>query len=116
MKNLFFAGLLVLLFVPVVAMAQSPFDGTWKNDLSSVQWPAKPDVLLDRRLFLPEEWANDAEPPEEAGVPEDVVFRTKPELALEMVREAEARGVPFRWVGGDSLYGDSPCFVQGIRE
>lgn len=46
MKNLCFAGLLVLLFVPVVAMAQSPFDGTWKNDLSSVQWPAKPDVFL----------------------------------------------------------------------
>lgn len=73
-------------------------------------------VLLDRRLFLPEEWANDAERREEAGVPEDVVFRTKPELALEMVREAAARGVPFRWVGGDSLYGDSPCFVQGVRE
>jgi hypothetical protein len=46
MKNLFFAGLWALLFVPVVAMAQSPFDGTWKSDLSSFQWPAKPDVLL----------------------------------------------------------------------
>jgi len=46
MKNLFFAGLLALLFVPVVAMAQSPFDGTWKFDASSAQWPAKPDVLL----------------------------------------------------------------------
>jgi len=46
MKNLFFAGLLVLLFVPVVAMAQSPFDGTWKWDPSSVQWPEKPDVFL----------------------------------------------------------------------
>ncbi len=46
MKNLFFAGLLVLLLVPVVAMAQSPFDGTWKDDMSSFQSPAKPDVLL----------------------------------------------------------------------
>ncbi len=46
MKNLFFAGLLALLFLPVVAMAQSPFDGTWKADMSSFQWPAKPDVLL----------------------------------------------------------------------
>lgn len=46
MKNLFFAGILALLFVPVVAMAQSPFDGTWKWDPSSAQWPAKPDVLL----------------------------------------------------------------------
>jgi SRSO17 transposase len=72
--------------------------------------------LLDRRLFLPEEWAADTERRHEAGVPPEVVFRTKPELALEMVREAEARGVPFRWVGGDSVYGDSPVFVQGVRE
>jgi hypothetical protein len=46
MKNLFFAGLLALLFVPVVAMAQSPFDGTWKFDTSSAQWSTKPDVYL----------------------------------------------------------------------
>jgi SRSO17 transposase len=73
-------------------------------------------VLLDRRLFLPEEWANDPERRQEAGVPAEVVFRTKPELALEMIRSADERGVPFRWVGGDSLYGDSPVFVQGVRE
>jgi hypothetical protein len=46
MKNLFFAGVLALLFVPVVAMAQSPFDGTWKFDTSSTQWSTKPDVYL----------------------------------------------------------------------
>ena len=46
MKNLFFAGLLALLLVAVGAMAQSPFDGTWKWDPSSVQWPEKPDVFL----------------------------------------------------------------------
>ena len=72
-------------------------------------------ALLDRRLFMPEEWCKDADRCAEAGVPEDVVFRTKPELALEMIREADARGMPFRWVGGDSLYGDSPGFVQGVR-
>ena len=46
MKNLFFAGLLALLFVPVVARAQSRFEGTWKIDLSSAQWSTKPDVYL----------------------------------------------------------------------
>lgn len=52
MKNLFFVGLLVLLLVPVAAMAQSPFDGTWKWDPSSVQWPEKPDVyLLQNGMF-----------------------------------------------------------------
>jgi SRSO17 transposase len=72
-------------------------------------------VFLDRRLFLPEEWAADMPRREEAGVPEGVVFRTKPELALEMVAEAVAAKVPFRWVAGDSVYGDSPTFVQGLR-
>jgi SRSO17 transposase len=72
-------------------------------------------VLLDRRLFLPEEWAADLPRREEAGVPKDVVFRTKPELALGMVAEAVVAKVPFRWVTGDSVYGDSPTFVQGLR-
>ena len=72
-------------------------------------------MFLDRRLFLPEEWAADMPRREEAGVPEGVVFRTKPELALEMVAEAVAAKVPFRWVAGDSVYGDSPTFVQGLR-
>ena len=44
-----------------------------------------------------------------------MIFRTKPQLALEMVADAVAEGVPFRWVGGDGVYGDSPTFVQGVR-
>jgi SRSO17 transposase len=72
-------------------------------------------AFLDRRLFLPEEWAEDAARREEAGVPPDVIFRTKPALALDMVAQAVAEGVPFRWVGGDSVYGDNPTFVQGVR-
>lgn len=72
-------------------------------------------TLIDRRLFLPEEWAEDRPRRRAAGVPEDVVFRTKPELALEMVHAAVDRGLPFRWVTGDSIYGMSPTFVQGVR-
>jgi SRSO17 transposase len=75
----------------------------------------KGHTLIDRRLFLPEEWAADADRRQEAGVPEAVVFRTKPQLALEMVQQAIERKVPFRWVTGDSVYGDSPTFVQGVR-
>lgn len=44
MKKLMFAGL--LLFLPVLVMAQSPLDGTWKNDLSKMQFPTKPDVYV----------------------------------------------------------------------
>jgi SRSO17 transposase len=72
-------------------------------------------TLIDRRLFLPQEWAADYPRREEAGVPEAVVFRTKPELAWEMVQQALERGLPFRWVTADSVYGDSPTFVQGVR-
>jgi SRSO17 transposase len=72
-------------------------------------------MLIDRRLYLPEEWANDGDRRAAAYVPEEVVFRTKPELALEMVADAVAHDMPFRFVTGDSVYGDSPTFVQGIR-
>ncbi len=75
----------------------------------------KGHAFMDRRLFLPEEWAEDPARREAAGVPEDVIFRTKPALALEMVAQAVAACVPFRWVGGDSVYGDNPTFVQGVR-
>jgi SRSO17 transposase len=77
---------------------------------------AKGHTFMDRRLFLPEEWADDEDRRKEAGVPAGVIFRTKPELALEMVANAVSEGVPFRWVGGDSVYGNSPSFVQGIRD
>jgi SRSO17 transposase len=77
---------------------------------------AKGHTFIDRRLFLPEEWTDDQERRSEAGVPAGVIFRTKPELALEMVANAIGEKVPFRWVGGDSIYGNSPSFVQGVRD
>ncbi len=73
-------------------------------------------TFLDRKIYLPEEWCQDLPRREEAGVPENIVFRTKPELGLEMIRTAVDEQVPFQWVGGDSVYGDSPTFVQGVRE
>ena len=63
----------------------------------------KGHTFVDRRLFLPEEWADDPDRRKEAGVPEDVIFRTKPALALEMIAGAVAAGVPFRWAGGDCV-------------
>ena len=77
---------------------------------------ARGHTFMDRRLFLPQEWADDSARRQEAGVPEEVIFRTKPELALEMLGVAVNAGVPFRWVGGDCVYGDSPTFVQGVRQ
>jgi len=52
MRKLLFAGLLMLLLVPLLAMGQSPLDGTWKNDLSKAQFPTKPDVyVLQNGMF-----------------------------------------------------------------
>jgi SRSO17 transposase len=76
-------------------------------------WVAAP---LGGRLFLPEQWAQDGERRTAAGVPKEIVFRTKPALALELLREALDDGVAPAPVLGDSLYGDSPEFRQGVRQ
>jgi SRSO17 transposase len=60
---------------------------------------------IDRALYLPRDWADDAERREEACVPKGVSFHTKPWLALEMIERALDAGVPARWVVGDSVYG-----------
>ena len=67
---------------------------------------AKGRTLLDRELYLPQVWAGDRERRREAGVPEDVAFRTKPQLAQRMLERALESGVPFDWVAGDEVYGN----------
>ena len=67
---------------------------------------AKGRTLLDRELYLPQVWADDQERREEAGVPEKVAFRTKPQLARGMLERAVESGVPFGWVAGDEVYGN----------
>ena len=62
-------------------------------------------VFLDRRLYLPEEWADDPVRREEAGVPDDIAFRTKPELGRAMLAHAFEVGVAGGWVTGDEVYG-----------
>jgi SRSO17 transposase len=71
-------------------------------------------VFLDRRLYLPEDWCTDWERRQEARVPADVTFKTKPQLALEMLEHAWAQGVPMAWVTGDEVYGDAPYLRDGI--
>jgi SRSO17 transposase len=62
-------------------------------------------TFLDRELYLPHEWADDAPRRQKAGVPEEVVFATKPELARQMLERALDASVPAAWVTGDEVYG-----------
>src|SRR4051794_25031410 len=70
----------------------------------------KGGALLDRELYLPKEWAGDADRREEAGVPEEVEFATKIVLARRMIDRAVAAGVPARWVTADAVYGSDYHF------
>src|SRR6516225_1932864 len=73
-------------------------------------------TLLDERLYLPEdEWAQEAGRRREAGVPEGVVFRTKPELASELIRHVGPR-IRHGWVTFDEGYGKDPEFLAGLEE
>lgn len=62
-------------------------------------------TLIDRKLYLPKPWAEDAERRRKAGVPEDVAFATKPAMAREMIAAALDAGIPCAWVLADALYG-----------
>jgi SRSO17 transposase len=62
-------------------------------------------ALIDRRLYLPETWADDAERRRAAKIPDDVPFLTKPAIAREMIARALDAGVPCDWVLGDEVYG-----------
>ena len=62
-------------------------------------------VLLDRELYLPAEWAEDQARREEAEVPQQVSFQTKPQLAKAMLQRALEGSVPCAWVTGDEVYG-----------
>jgi SRSO17 transposase len=73
-------------------------------------------AFLDRELYLPEAWAADAGRREEAGVPPEVAFRTKPQLARAMLERALDAGVPASWVTGDEVYGGDRRLRVGLEE
>jgi SRSO17 transposase len=66
---------------------------------------ARGHAFLDRELYLPQSWAEAVARRQDAGVPPQVGFATKPQLAQAMLARAFAAQVPAGWVTGDEVYG-----------
>ena len=68
------------------------------------------------RLYLPQEWARDRDRRRRAGVPEEIEFETKPEIALGMIRRAVKEDVPVGVVLADAGCGSDTKFREGLEE
>jgi SRSO17 transposase len=71
--------------------------------------------LLDGDLFLPEDWSDDRDRCRAAGIPDDVVYRPKSEIGLELYDRARANGVVFDWLTFDEWYGGKPEFLRQME-
>lgn len=71
--------------------------------------------LVQGRLYLPQEWVDDKERCTKAGIPAaEQIYRTKPQLAIEIIKTLPDK-VMYAWVGGDSIYGNSPVLRQYLK-
>ena len=71
---------------------------------------------IDRMLYIPEEWCNDEQRRLTAGIPTQVTFQTKPQMALEMIKSAHEANTLYSWVAGDCVYGESYEMRQWLEE
>lgn len=72
-------------------------------------------ALIDGDLFLPESWSNDRPRCRAAGIPDEVVYRPKWQIALELYDRALANGVLFDWLTFDEGYGGKPGYLQALN-
>ena len=73
-------------------------------------------ALIDRELYLPKSWTDDRDRCREAGVPDDVQFASKADLALAMLGRALDAGVPAAWVTADEAYGKDGKFRAWLEQ
>jgi len=74
----------------------------------------KEHALVDVRLYLPQEWAKDKARRKKCGVPKEIRYRTRQELALEML-QSNGRYLPHQWIAGDDEMGRSSRFRRDLR-
>ena len=73
-------------------------------------------TLLDAELFLSQDWAKDRDRCRAAGIPADMMYRPKSQIALEQLDRTQANGVPLDWLTFDEGYGKAPEFLCGLDE
>ena len=73
-------------------------------------------ALVDRELYLPQGWIDDRPRCREAGIPDQVGFQTKPQLARRMLARALDAGVPAAWVTADEVYGQDGRLRRWLEE
>ncbi len=77
---------------------------------------ARGHALIDRELYLPEDWCSDLPRRQAAHIPDHVPFATKPELGRRMIQRAQEAHLPIRWVVADTVYGHSPDLRLFLEE
>jgi SRSO17 transposase len=73
-------------------------------------------ALVDGRLYVPKNWTDDSDRCREAGIPKEVVFKSKSQLALDSVRHLRDLGIRFSWIGIDGGYGKEPHFLSTLDD
>jgi SRSO17 transposase len=77
---------------------------------------AQGHALVDKALYLPQAWTSDRQRCREAGIPADVVYQTKAELGLAMLRRARQAGhLRAQWVTADAGYGEVPTLRDTLH-
>lgn len=73
-------------------------------------------ALVDGRLYVPKDWTDDRARCRKAGIPDDLIFKSKSQLALDSVQHLRDLGIRFSWIGIDGGYGKEPHFLSTLDD